>query len=214
MPECAIGLIPDVGGSLILARAPGRLGEYLGTTGHRMGPDDAILAGFADYFVPQADWPALITMLEATGDWNAVDRAARPAPAGPLRAMQAEIDAHFSGEGLGDIVRSLRHADSDFTHTSEAQLMRGCPLSMACTIEMIRRLRVRDTIEAALIQEFRFTYRIAAMPDLAEGIRAAVIDKDRAPEWQHPQIDDIPQAEVSGMLLPLGVNELKLEDPS
>ena len=29
MPECGIGLIPDVGGSLLLGCAPGRLGEYL-----------------------------------------------------------------------------------------------------------------------------------------------------------------------------------------
>ena len=54
MPECMIGLVPDVGASAILARAPGRLGEYLGLTGHRMGPGDAILAGFADHFVPEA----------------------------------------------------------------------------------------------------------------------------------------------------------------
>jgi enoyl-CoA hydratase len=52
MPECGIGLVPDVGGSLILARAPGRLGEYLGVTAARMGPGDAIYAGFADYLVP------------------------------------------------------------------------------------------------------------------------------------------------------------------
>ena len=30
MPECGIGLVPDVGGALLLAQAPGRLGEYLG----------------------------------------------------------------------------------------------------------------------------------------------------------------------------------------
>ena len=53
MPECGIGLVPDVGGSLILARAPGRLGEYLATTAARMGPADAIAAGFADMFVPR-----------------------------------------------------------------------------------------------------------------------------------------------------------------
>ncbi len=54
MPECGIGLIPDVGGSLLLGRAPGRLGEYLGLTGARMGPGDAIHAGFADYYLPEA----------------------------------------------------------------------------------------------------------------------------------------------------------------
>ena len=57
MPECGIGLIPDVGGSFLLARAPGRLGEYLGTTGTRMGPGDAIFAGFADLFIPEAAGP-------------------------------------------------------------------------------------------------------------------------------------------------------------
>ncbi|MEC8042812.1 MAG: enoyl-CoA hydratase/isomerase family protein, partial [Pseudomonadota bacterium] len=46
MPETGIGLIPDVGGTLILARAPGRIGEYLGATGGRIGPADAIHAGF------------------------------------------------------------------------------------------------------------------------------------------------------------------------
>ncbi|MCE8455287.1 enoyl-CoA hydratase/isomerase family protein, partial [Rhodovulum sulfidophilum] len=67
MPECGIGLVPDVGGSLILARAPGRMGEYLGVTGRRMGPADAIYAGFADYFLPEAEWPALRDELIATG---------------------------------------------------------------------------------------------------------------------------------------------------
>ena len=64
MPECGIGLIPDVGGTLLLAQAPGRLGEYLGLSGHRMGPGEAIAAGFADHYVPEADWPALAERLQ------------------------------------------------------------------------------------------------------------------------------------------------------
>ena len=47
MPEVGIGLVPDVGGSLILAKAPGHIGEYLGLTGARIAPADAIYAGFA-----------------------------------------------------------------------------------------------------------------------------------------------------------------------
>ena len=67
MPECGIGFVPDVGGSLLLARAPGRLGDYLALTADRMGPGDALHAGFADLFVPAQDWPALKDRLAATG---------------------------------------------------------------------------------------------------------------------------------------------------
>ena len=60
MPECGLGLVPDVGGTLLLGRAPGRLGEYPGTTGARMSAGDAIFAGFADYFIPEAEWSTLV----------------------------------------------------------------------------------------------------------------------------------------------------------
>ena len=36
MPECAIGLFPDVGGSYFLPRLPGSLGLYLALTGARL----------------------------------------------------------------------------------------------------------------------------------------------------------------------------------
>ncbi|MEO0401416.1 MAG: enoyl-CoA hydratase/isomerase family protein, partial [Pseudomonadota bacterium] len=66
MPECGIGLVPDVGGSLMLALAPGRLGEYLGTTAARMNASDAIFAGFADHFIAQTDWEAVKSALIET----------------------------------------------------------------------------------------------------------------------------------------------------
>ena len=59
MPECSIGLVPDVGGSLILAKAPGHVGEFLGLSGDRMDASDAIYVGFANHFVPQDAWDAL-----------------------------------------------------------------------------------------------------------------------------------------------------------
>ena len=73
MPECGIGLVPDVGGSLLLSRAPGRMGEYLGTTATRMGPADAIHAGFADYFAPWDSWEDIKAELVAKGDVSVID---------------------------------------------------------------------------------------------------------------------------------------------
>ncbi|NHX28319.1 enoyl-CoA hydratase/isomerase family protein, partial [Escherichia coli] len=162
-----------VGGMLILSRAPGRMGEYLGTTAGRMGPGDAILVGFADYYVPESGWPALVATLEQTGDPSAVDRAAHPAPEAPLAALRPQIDTHFAGETMGDIARSLRADNSAFAAATLKMLGRNSPLSMACTIEMMHRLRGKDTIRAALRQEYRFTYRSAELGDFIEGIRAA-----------------------------------------
>jgi len=210
MPEVGIGLVPDVGGSLILARAPGRLGEYLGVTAARMGPGDAIYVGFADYLVPEAAWDDLKAELCDIGDWEAVDRAASPAPAALLAANQAEIDALFSGDSLRDILNVLRPAGTEFAETTLKAMGRNSPLSMACAIDLIRRARGRDTIEGALELEYRFTARSMEHGDFLEGIRAAIIDKDRQPNWRHETMEGPTNLNVSSMLLPLGAHSLKL----
>ena len=209
MPECGIGLVPDVGGSLILARAPGRLGEYIGTTGARLGADDAIYAGFADYYIPESDWPALTSALVESGDWTLIDQAAQTAVEGRLKGQEAEINKHFGGETLGDILRSLQTEDSDFTSAAMRSLGRNAPLSMGCTVEMVHRLRGADDIRRALDLEYRFTYRSMEHADFIEGIRAAIIDKDRKPVWKH-KLGDPVDVDVTKMLLPLGADALKL----
>ncbi len=210
MPEVGIGLVPDVGGSLILARAPGRLGEYLGTTGRRMGPADAILAGFADYFIPYEGWEAVKEAIVARGDPGAVDAAATPPPHGTLEEERAEIDRHFAGETFGDILRSLEAEPSDFTLDALKRLSRNAPLSMACAVELIHRQRGPDNIRTALGMEYRFTHRAMEHGDFLEGIRAAVIDKDREPKWRHP-LNGVPGPDVAAMLMPLGPDALRFE---
>ena len=211
MPECGIGLVPDVGGSLILARASGRLGEFLGTTGWRMAPGDAIHAGFADYYLPEADWPELKRTLAEDGDWEAVDRAARPAPPGRLETWQADIDRNFAGERLADIHRGFDAPAPDAVTEAVKLMARNAPLSMACAVEIVHRVRTRPTIEFALDQEYRFTHRAMEHGDFLEGIRAAIIDKDRAPHWRHGSWEGVTGADVSRMLLPLGADALKHE---
>lgn len=212
MPEVGIGLVPDVGGSLILARAPGRLGEYLGTTATRMGPADAIYAGFADLFIPENAWPALTADLIADGDATAVKRAATPPTEGTLKALQPQIDAHFAGQSLADIVRSLRSEETDFTAKTLESLSYNSPLAMACAIELIHRQRGSATIQDALAEEYRFTYRAAEHSDLLEGIRAKIIDKGSTPNWRHDDLGSVSGAEVSRLMTSLGADELNLTE--
>ncbi len=211
MPECGIGLVPDVGGSLLLAHAPGHLGEYLGATGDRLEASDAIFARFADGFVPRAQWPALIEALQASGSTEAIAEARRTLPFGPLNRLAPSIDAHFGAESLGDIVESLKSEDSDFARDTLAKMRRNSPLSMVCAIEIIRRVRgIGAEIRRALELEYRFTWRAIETGEFLEGIRAAVIDKDRAPKWRHT-LDNPPEREAMEMLKPLGRHMLTFE---
>lgn len=209
MPECGIGLVPDVGGSLLLALAPGRMGEYLGSTGARMGPADAIYAGFADGYLPQTDWPAMIQKLEADGDVTVLEHALQTAPEGNLQNLQTQVDTLFTGETLTDIQRDLQNDGSDFANSCLKALSRGSPLSMACSIETTHRLRDATdlSIEKALDLEYRFTFRAMEHGDFLEGIRAQIIDKDRNPQWQFSD-KNVPLTAVSKMLQPLGSDAL------
>lgn len=212
MPEVGIGLIPDVGGTLILALAPGRLGEYLGLTAGRMKAADAIYAGFADLYIPKDKWAGLIAALEQDGNPGILDNAAEDAPEATLDAMQGDIDRLFAGETLGDILTDLNLNRSEFAEGARKALFRNSPLSMASTVEILHRLRGETlSIQRALDLEYRFTYRSMEKGDFLEGIRAQIIDKDRQPKWQYAD-RIVPAVAVSQMLMPLGADALTFEE--
>ena len=211
MPECSIGLVPDVGGSWLLARAPGRLGKYLALTAARMGPGCAIHAGFADHYVPEG-WEALKAELCETGEPEAVVRAATAPPVSPLAARADFIDRHFAGGTAADIVRSLRAEGGEEARAALDAIAKVSPLSAACAVQLVRRARAFDAIEPALEQEFRFTARATERGDFLEGIRAVIVERDRAPRWRHESVEAVLPAEVSAMLRPLGEGALDLRE--
>ncbi|WP_424970371.1 enoyl-CoA hydratase/isomerase family protein [Dinoroseobacter sp. S76] len=210
MPECGIGLIPDVGGTYLLARAPGQLGAYYGMTGARMGPGDAILTGFASHYMPEADWEAAKAALVASGDVAALVAACDPPPEPRIAPFQAEIDAAFDQESGAAVAAALRAQGTEFAQNALLGLGRAAPLSAACALALIRAAKSGD-LRAALQSEYRWTWRAAEEGDFLEGIRAQVIDKDRKPRWQHADLDAVSPDRVAAMIAPLGANELTFD---
>ncbi len=200
MPETGIGLIPDVGGTWLLSRAPGRIGEYLGLTGARMGAGDAIHSGFANLYLPEGDWPAAKDRLAETGDAASLKGKTPPQAALADRDLSA-----FGGRSVAEIVGALEAAGND---AALKPIRRNSPLSMAATLAMVRAARGDRRMQDSLAREYRFTHRATEHSDFIEGVRAQIIDKDRNPVWSRPA----DPAAVDAMLAPLGDAELNWED--
>lgn len=189
MPETRIGFTPDVGGTWLLGRAPGRFGEYFGLTGATMSGADAVYLGFADHFVPSERLDALREALafraDPTGPSEIVllfDETPEPSQ---LPAARAWIDEAFAAESVSEIVERL-HAQGAAEATSVADLLDGlAPTGLAVTLDAVREARDLPGLRAALEGEYRrVMWFVNEHPDLVEGIRAQLVDKDRNPKWQ------------------------------
>lgn len=202
MPECAIGLLPDVGGTYLLGQMPGRCGEYAGLTGARLSGADCIYAGLADYFVPSDKLEALKTALIETGDVAVLNDFATTSDASTLAENRAQIDAAFAYDTVAGIVQNLEQTQSDFAAASLKTILRGAPLCLQITLAAVRDARRDGSLEKALRHEYRIVSTCLQDGELIEGIRAMVIDKDRTPKWKYPTLESVPQDMIDRLYQP------------
>lgn len=199
MPEVAIGLFPDVGGSYFLSRAPGEIGTYLGLTGNTIHAADAIYADLADVYVPSTALPALMARLEASPltDAHGVIRQFAAdfiehadSTHGTLAAARPAIDTHFSKDSVAAIMTSLSGDASEFASKALAAMQKRSPLMMSVTLAQLRR-GARLGIADCLRMERNMVRRCFEHGEVIEGVRALAIDKDHAPRWNPPAQDAV-----------------------
>jgi len=192
LPECGIGFVPDVGATWLLPRAPGELGAWMGLTGRILGAADAILMGFADHFVPLADLDRLVQALAdlpSVGGHSGVAAClaalAKPTDAAPLAAQKDLIDRCFRFDRVEDILDALAAEPGEFAATTLADIRAKSPTALKLALRLNRLGRTAPRLEDALEMEYAAARALVVGHDFYEGIRAAIIDKDRAPKW-HP----------------------------
>ena len=211
MPECAIGLVPDVGGSYLLARAPGLSGQFLGITGYRMTAADAIWAGFADSFIPNDRWADAITVLTEQGTPDALGAFTQEAGKSQLASWLADIETLFWAFNPDRLAAELNGRTDDLAvHISKA-LGHNAPLSMMAVDAMLIRLGEDCSFAQALEMEYRFTSRAMQQAEFLEGTRAMLIDKDRQPDWRYKQASAIPPGLVDELLAPTAYTDAFLK---
>lgn len=202
MPETGIGLFPDVGGTHLLARVPHQgVGMHLALTGQPFGAGDAIRYGFADTFIPRERFDDLAAALaESADDVDAViARFAEEAPASELAADEEWIASSYDSATAAEVVAALRAHGDERARAAGDLIAAKSPLSVAVTFELVRTAGAMG-LDEVLERDLRTGAGISAQPDLREGIRAQVIDKDRNPQWSPATLEAVDPALVTSIL--------------
>jgi enoyl-CoA hydratase len=203
MPETGIGLFPDVGASYALPRLPGEAGMFMALTGARLGAADAVALGIAGAYVPSGRLEALEAAL-AEADLGAggaavqavlAKHAETPGPA-PLAPYRQAIDACFAAGSVEAILDRLVARGDDWARQQLGIVATKSPTSLKVTFEAMRR-GARLDFDSCMAMEYRIANGCVHGHDFYEGIRAAVVDKDRRPAWRPATLAEVGAAEVA-----------------
>jgi enoyl-CoA hydratase len=212
MPEVAIGFFPDVGVSFSLARAPGYLGTHLALSGERIGAADAIVCGLADFHVAAArlaELPAALADCRTAHDVaGKLARVATPPGPGRLTMAQPWIDQCYEGDDVEKIIDRLRGCSADAARPAREALGKASPTSLKVTLRNIRAALRFDKVEPSFQQDYRIALACVAGHDFIEGIRAAIVDKDRNPAWRPDKLADVTADIIDRHFKPVGALEL------
>ena len=195
MPETAIGFFPDVGALHLLSRAPGELGTHLALTGTPVGGADAVVVGLADALVDSADLPAIRSAL-AEGAGPEVADALRREGDPQLPGHRAWIDGCYAGDDPVLVLKALHAHASSAAGEAAALLAQRSPLSVAVTLEALRRAAGMTTLEQVLDQDRVLGASLMGSADFVEGVRAVLVDRDHAPRWRHASLEEVSRDEV------------------
>jgi enoyl-CoA hydratase/carnithine racemase len=197
MPETAIALFPDVGATFMLPRLPGALGMYLGLTGARLHGADAVHAGLATHFVPKAAIAGLAAAIAADGPAVVGAMAITPPPF-TLAPHRAAIDRCFGQDSVAGIIAALELEGSEWAARTLGELRHVSPSSVLWTFEAIKR-GAAMSLRGCLAAEFALTGHISVHPEFIEGVRAMLVDKDRAPKWAPARIEEVDPAAIEAV---------------
>ncbi|MCT4656778.1 MAG: enoyl-CoA hydratase/isomerase family protein [Cohaesibacter sp.] len=212
MPEVGIGFFPDVGGTHFLPRMKGKTGTYLAMTGARLKQADCLALGFATHAINSDNYASII---ERIAEGQEVDEV--------LQSYNLELDSTFDEESLGvidkafghesvdEIVANLKASDNAFAEKALKQLAGKSPTSVHVALGQMLR-GAKSDFEECMVLEYRIVHRILHEDDFYEGVRATIVDKDGAPEWNPAELESVDPAQIEAHFAPLDSGELTFDE--
>lgn len=205
MPETGIGLFPDVGAGWYLSRLPGRVGQYLALTGHRLNGSECMALGLATHFVSRERLESTKQQLSAERqDIDAVvDEFSTPTTDAAILAHREAIDRLFASDRLEDVMAALEADGSDFARDTLATLRTKSPQTLKVSLKLLLDGHAMPTFEDEMRQEYAVGARVVQRHDFIEGVRAVIVDKDNQPRWNPATPEDVSDHLIDQIFAPL-----------
>ena len=182
----------------------------------RLKAADCVYAGIGTHFVPAAKLEVLSGALEQAdlaGDAHAAiddvlsGYAEDPGPA-PLAEHREAIDRCFAGDSVEAILAALEEEGGEWAEKQHAAILTKSPTSLKVTHREIREGAQLDFADC-MIMEYRIAMGCMRNHDFFEGVRAVIIEKDNAPQWQPATLAEVSDADIDEYFAPLGERDLK-----
>ena len=209
MPETGIGLFPDVGGGWYLSRLPGRVGQYLALTGHRLDGAECLALGLATHLLPSdrlEEAKRRITGEPAAIEAVLAELAASAANAAVLEHRET-IDRLFESDRLEDIFAALESDDSEWAAATLTTLKTKSPQTMKVSLRLLKDGGTMASFADEIRQEYAVGARVVQRHDFLEGVRAVIVDKDNAPRWDPATPEGVTDHVIDQIFAPLPDDE-------
>lgn len=232
MPECVIGLHPDVGASFVLSRLlQSGLGAFLSLTGARLTGRQVLDAGLATHFIASQALDALVSELVKTDlpDIPAVHTVldkhctkANPTHSANEILRPNVLKSCFTYDNVSAVTQALQKTvnnaddqlDRDFAGDALKMMNAGSPTSVKVALRAFQEARKMDSLDKCLKMDYRLITRFTRRRDFHIGVRSALVTKDRNPIWEPQNFGDVSDEDVDRMFRPLksdlGIAELYL----
>jgi len=205
MPETGIGLFPDVGGGWYLSRLPGRTGQYLALTGHRLDGAECLALGLATHYLTgdRLDEAKARISTEPQQIAAILDALGTPAPDARILEHCYAIDRLFASDVLEDIFAALAADPGEWAQAQLAILRTKSPQTMKVSLRLLHEGAMMPTFEDEMRQEYAVGAHVVQRHDFLEGVRAVIVDKDNAPRWDPPTPEGVTDHVIDQIFAPL-----------
>ncbi|XP_044481259.1 3-hydroxyisobutyryl-CoA hydrolase-like protein 1, mitochondrial [Mangifera indica] len=227
-PETLIGFHPDAGASFYLSHLPGRLGEYLGLTGEKLNAAEMMACGLATHYSLSERLPLIEEALGklVTDDPSVIEACLEkycdivyPDQMSVFHRIEI-LDKCFSLDTVEEIIDSLEReaaaTNAAWCSSTLRRLKEASPLSLKVSLRSIRQGRY-ETFDQSLVREYRMSLQGISKQisgDFCEGVRARMVDKDLAPKWSPPSLEQVSEDMVDCYFSSLSESEPDLELPT